>query len=197
VASTPAERQRRSRSHKRGDHSLCDPSRCRGDVTVTSAVTRDVTAEAGLVRPARLGARGRQLWDQMTAGVTLGPAELVLVAEACRLADRLERFDSFLAGESDRWVQFREDLEDSGDDVRIVKVVIDRSVSEARQYAIALKQLVGELRQLRAAAGGLPTPVPRPAPEVPRAAASGGNGVAGVTSLAARLAAKRGSPSAG
>lgn len=30
---TPAERQRRSRAHKRGDHGLCDPKRCKGDVT--------------------------------------------------------------------------------------------------------------------------------------------------------------------
>jgi hypothetical protein len=129
----------------------------------------------------------------MTDGVTVGPAELVLVEETCRLADRLERFDSFLAGESDRWVQFREDLEASGDDVRIVKVVIDRSVSEARQYAIALKQLVGELRQLRAAAGtGIPTPAPpRPSPEALPAAASGGTS-AGVTDIAARIARKRG-----
>lgn len=162
-------------------------------MTVTASVTRDVT---GSSRPARLGARGRRLWEQMTDGVQLSPAERVLVEEACRIADRLERLDSVLAGESDRWMEFKQDLEGGGP----VVVYIDRILSEARQQAVSLKQIVGELRQLRAAASTGPVQSAQPSrPAVPASAADGvgGNGVSGVASLTARIAAKRGISPAG
>ncbi|MEU4590011.1 hypothetical protein [Micromonospora aurantiaca (nom. illeg.)] len=43
---TPAERAKRYRAHKRGDHTLCDASRCREARTVTVAPERDTPSAA-------------------------------------------------------------------------------------------------------------------------------------------------------
>src|SRR5690242_3325012 len=45
------------------------------------------------------GPRGARLWREMTAErPDLSPAERVLLEEACRTADRLDRLDAFLLG---------------------------------------------------------------------------------------------------
>jgi hypothetical protein len=46
-----------------------------------------------------LGERGRRLYGEFTAeGPKLGPAERVLLEEACRIADRCDQLDDFLRG---------------------------------------------------------------------------------------------------
>lgn len=150
MATSAAERQRRSRAHRKGDHSLCSES-CDG-VTVTAPVTSTVTAPAGqeLVEFSR---RGRRLWRQMHAsGATFGPAETVLIEEACRLADRLDRLDALLRGDEDAWLRLRDRLDGGGQ----VVVILDSALGEARMHATALKQIVAELRQGGAKAGGNP-----------------------------------------
>jgi hypothetical protein len=96
---------------------------------------------------ARFCARGKRLWKEMR-GDTLDPMRKLLLEEACRLADRLDRMDASLNGESAEWLHVQTD--DGGE----VTVVVDRALSEARQHATALKQIVAELRQ--SAAGGKP-----------------------------------------
>jgi hypothetical protein len=97
-----------------------------------------------------LGPRGARLWEKLTATARQDPAALVLIEEACRIADRLDRLDEVLRGTADAWLHL-ETNEDSG----TVVVVVDRALSEARQQAIALKQIITELRQ---AAGGAQQP---------------------------------------
>lgn len=138
---TDAERQRRSRAHRRGDHSLCDPTRC-DPTAVTPPVTGHVTT-----RP-RLDRRGRRLWGELAGKDKPGPAELVLIEEACRIADRLDRLDALVRGDADAWLRFS-----VSDDGTEVTVVIDKALSEARQQAVALKQLLAELRQSRGSSG--------------------------------------------
>lgn len=135
MAQTAAERARRYRKHKAGDHLLCDARRC--GVSAVVPVTRDAVTPA----PAGLGARGRRLWRELATPAT-PPAQRVLMEEACRIADRLERLDAILRGESDAWARFK-----VGEDSDEVMVVVDRVMSEARQQAVALRQLVAELRQ--------------------------------------------------
>ena len=168
---TPAaERQRRSRAHRRGDHSLCDSSRCDDGVTVTDSVT--VPAKA---RGPELDARGRRLWQQVAdEGPGLRPAERVLLEEACRTVDRLDRLDRMLRGDEAAWARFHSVNEDGS----IVQVVINNLLSEARQQQVTLKQLLGELRQSRAP--GKPTGQ--------SATPAAGKGVAGVLDLTARIA---------
>lgn len=148
MADSPAERQRRSRHHKRGDHSLCDPTRC-GDgasPTAVTDVTRNAVTGPGAVGPAvRLRARGQQLWRDLTAAGEPSPLERVVIEEACRLADRLDRFDAIVNGRDRAWLTL-----ELGEDGVDVTVVVDKALSEARQQQAVLKQLVAELRALAA-----------------------------------------------
>jgi hypothetical protein len=138
VDKTSAERSRRYRHHKAGDHAFCDPNRCEAirpaTVTpVTEAATQDAT-------PARLGPRGAQLWLAVERESDLGAGQRVLLLEACRITDRLDNLDRQLRGED--WLRFRHD--ESGAEVT---VYVDRALAEARGQAIALKGIVAELRQ--------------------------------------------------
>ena len=91
--------------------------------------------------PSGLAARGRQMWRDLTALTEFDPAQLVLLEEACRIADRLDKLDALLTGEESTWLRFRPNQE--GDEVT---VVIDSALSEARQQANVLKQIVTALR---------------------------------------------------
>lgn len=92
----------------------------------------------------RFATRGRALWRAMKAdGATLGPMQTVLLEEACRIADRLDRLDALIGGDAADWLEM---AETKGNPDR-QEIVIDKVLAEARQYAIALKQIVSELRQ--------------------------------------------------
>jgi hypothetical protein len=65
----------------------------------------------------------------------------VLLEEACRLADRLDRLDDFLTGRGDVWLRFHARNEDGS----VVRVVVDRALSEARQQADTLRGIVADL----------------------------------------------------
>ena len=117
---------------------------------------------------AGLGERGQRLWDEMTAGGQLPPAHLVLLEEACRIADRLDVMDAIIR----RWSQPSGDDEDSSGDITGL-------FAESRQQATALKGIVAEIRQVqKASAGASPTPGKK----------AGGSGVA---DLSARIAARK------
>lgn len=171
-----AVRQRRSRLHRKGDHSECLPERCDGAVTgVTSRVTRH---EA-------LGVTGTALWKQMTAGGELGPMQQALLVEACRIADRLDRLEAQLSGDDAEWLRVEPDYEDP---TAPVVVVVDRALAEARQQATAMKGLLAEIRQaMKPAAAGKSAPAADGSPAPAGSTVEGGN----VFSLAAGIAARR------
>jgi hypothetical protein len=104
---------------------------------------------------------------------TVGPAHRVLLDEACRIADRLDRLDALLAGRDDGWLR----LSYEGDQVT---VVVDALLAESRQQATALRGLVAELRQASA--------------KTSKPAQSKAKG-AGVADLSSRIAARRGAAS--
>lgn len=94
--------------------------------------------------PAGLAERGATLWREwVTPDHRLSPGHLVLVAEAARIADRLERLDAFLRGDAREWVHFAGQLAEGAD----MRVTVDGALVEARQQALALKALVAEIRQ--------------------------------------------------
>jgi hypothetical protein len=146
MAATSAERQRRYRAHKAGDHSGCDPARCDGTGVTVSRVT-DAPRNADGPRVPRLGRRGRWLWGELAEKANPAPSERVLIEEACRLVDRLDRLDAISNGKDRAWL-----VVEVSDDGTEVTVVVDKVLSEARQQQLALKQILGELRQ--ASAGG-------------------------------------------
>lgn len=75
-------------------------------------------------------------------GDELTGAQRALAEEACRIVGRLDRLDGILAGEPGEWMRFR-----SNGDGTEVTVTLDRALAEARAQAVALKQIVAELRQ--------------------------------------------------
>lgn len=205
---TAAQRQRRSRAHKADDHRFCDPLRCAQAAAATapavtsSAVTDPAVTAAPAVTPTVtpsppvLDTRGRRLWQQTLAQGPLTPGEVVLLEEACRLADRCDRLDALLRGQGREWISFASFIEGGEADIT---VIVDKALTESRQQALALRQVLGDLARARAA-GRPAAPAPTPAApaaavvatgpgQTPAAAVSGGGGVADLT---ARIAAKRG-----
>jgi hypothetical protein len=112
--------------------------------------------------PARLGVRGQSLWRDVTEGTDLSgkPAEVEILVEACRVADRLEKLDELLSGDVEEWSRIQLPRDDEGDLV----LVINGALAESRQQQNIFKQLIASLRlpdelsgkrpQVRSARGG-------------------------------------------
>lgn len=185
VALSASERQRRSRAHKKGDHSLCDPERC-GDVTppVTTVTAPDVTEAVTPEVPAGLGARGRRLYEQALGEFPqLGSRERVVLEEAARTADRCEQLDRTLRGDERVWARIQVPERDG------LVLVVDKTLAEARQQQATLARLLSELRQhLAPATAGKDVPAAPPVPQ------TGGGALADLT---ARIAARRAAASSG
>lgn len=191
MASSNAERQRRYRERKRAEQARQSTLPAGRNVTppVTcnaQPATGDRAADDG--PPVVLGERGYALWRQIAADLpAMRPNERVLAEEACRTADRLDVLDRILR-DDDVWMR----LQPVDDDGSVVKVVLNGALSEARQQQLALRSLLAEIRQARktGSAG-------KPASGAPTKPKGAGDAPAGTISLAARIAAKRGTSAAG
>jgi hypothetical protein len=166
VADSAAERARRAYRHKRGDHSLCDPAR-RCELIEQAELMDAVAVRETLAAPVE-GSRGEML-RSLLSEPSLGPLHLVLVEEAARIADRLDRLDLSLNRKGE-WLRVERD--DGGD----VVVTVDSVLAESRQQAATLKALVAEIR----------TALPVKEPEKPEPKTGG------LGDLSARIAARRG-----
>lgn len=91
--------------------------------------------------PIGLAARGRRLWREMHEAAEFNPAERVLLEEACRLTDRLEKLDAILRGDAATLVEIVYDHD--GEPLRLA---VDGVLAEARQQQNVLKQIVAALR---------------------------------------------------
>lgn len=127
--------------------------------------------------PDGLSARGRRMWTDSVEAWSLTPAHLVLLEEACRTADRCALLDRLIEGHDESSGDDEdESCGGSGRSPRITDLL-----AEARAQQVALKGLVAELRQGQRLAGGMAC----------SPAANSDAGGSGVTSLSARIAAKR------
>ena len=115
--------------------------------------------------PVGLGERGQRMWRDSLAIWSLTPAHLVLLEEACRIADRLEVLDSILRAASSN---VNPDVAQFAD--------MSGLLAESRQQSGALKALLAEIRQGQYGAS--------PAAVDPA-------GGAGVSDLTARIARKQ------
>ncbi|ORV92792.1 hypothetical protein AWC11_07250 [Mycobacterium interjectum] len=74
----------------------------------------------------------------------------VMIVEAARIADRLQKLDQLLCGQQTLWARLRENRE--GD----IYVSVDNALSEARQQATVLRHLIAEVHRQRAQNPGPP-----------------------------------------
>ncbi|MFI8778236.1 hypothetical protein ACIGH6_14285 [Brachybacterium paraconglomeratum] len=134
--------------------------------------------------PKGLGARGRRLWREITEAHELDPMQVVLLEEACRCADRLDKLEEKLSGREDAWAHLlsRTDLGDADD--HVIELRIDSALSEARQQQNVFKQLLASLR-LPDAAGARPQQ--RGGARGSYSPKKSGTGAANVVSLADRF----------
>lgn len=94
------------------------------------------------VPPDYLKAKGRALWESVTGKYRLTEGALVLLGEACRTADRLERFAAALSSRSVLWFEVG-DIEQA--DEAGVPVVVNGMIGEARQLQTTLRQTLTQL----------------------------------------------------
>ena len=118
--------------------------------------------------------RGRQMFTELVKEWDLGPADRVLLEEACRAANRLERIDRILVGDLDAWMTLRD-----GDDGAPAIIVINNALAEARQQQTALRGMLASLR---------PAPAKAPAREDEDAPA---NAKRGLDEISERIRARR------
>jgi hypothetical protein len=87
--------------------------------------------------PPGLGDGGRRLWAEVKAArKELGPGEAVLLEEACRMKDRLDRLAIQLTGNP--FVEFLEEEGKDGDAAQFV-LTVNSAMAEARLTATALR----------------------------------------------------------
>lgn len=67
----------------------------------------------------------------------------VMIVEAARIKDRLDKFDRLLSGDEDRWLR----LVPSRGDVEVLEVKADSALQESRQLAVVQRQLLAEIRR--------------------------------------------------
>lgn len=92
-----------------------------------------------------LGRTGKQLLEDLSLdGDSFGIG--VLILEACRIADRLEKLDSLLSGDENTWLT----LENGRDGV--LEVRVDGALQESRQQTTVLRQLLAEIARQRGSA---------------------------------------------
>lgn len=97
---------------------------------------------AGPVTPPRdLLRRGTELWMATVNGREADAAWLVLLHEACRMADRLDDMAQLLAGDIQVWARI--ELPDL--DGKPCVLIFDDALAETRQYVNTLRQLTTTL----------------------------------------------------
>lgn len=100
--------------------------------------------------PAFLKRGGYELWDSVRESYDLSPTGEVLLLEACRLKDRLDRFTAALSSNSTLWFELKEP-EELKDGTVQMQVVVNSMVSEARQAQAALGQTLNKIGVLQQA----------------------------------------------
>lgn len=93
-----------------------------------------------------LGTRGKALYKDLHKETTYDPLTELLIVEACRIADRLDRLNRLVEGDAQEWVHFKDN--NDGD----VVVYVDGLLGESRHQATTLKALVAEIVKPKAAA---------------------------------------------
>jgi hypothetical protein len=89
------------------------------------------------------GDRGAKLHADLLALKEYNPAELILIEEACRMADRLEDLDGIIHGKG---VINLMHLRHMGDDESEITMTVDAVLAEARQLQLAFQRVAMTLK---------------------------------------------------
>lgn len=107
--------------------------------------------------PAGLGERGSAIWQARAKGLS-DPAQVAVVTEAARCADRLDELDNIIQGKGVlNLMQFRLDFPDADDAPFTVEIKFNAVLAEARQQGAAFNVLVKAM-------DGFAAPVAKPVP---------------------------------
>lgn len=96
--------------------------------------------------PNGLDHRGRELWDAVLEASDFDAAGLLLLGEACRTADIIERLSAALRSNSQEWVRLAEEAEVLADGAARVQIVVNPLLGEVRQQRIALRTMIAHLK---------------------------------------------------
>lgn len=107
--------------------------------------------------PEGLGAKGAKLWADLCAANDFDPAQLVILEESCRITDRLDGLNDVIQGKGVlKLMHARVPHVMDEDGLVTVNLTVDGVMSEARQQANVLKQLITSLRLPDAESGKRP-----------------------------------------
>lgn len=109
-----------------------------------------MSSVGSLAEPRGLRTRGRRLWRESVAGRRFSAGELVLLEEACRCADRLDRLQDMIGGRL-VWLRIKEQA--GG---KALVITVDAVLSEARQQQNTLRLALVSLGLVKVAAGAPP-----------------------------------------
>jgi len=107
--------------------------------------------------PEGLGIKGKKLWRDLQKEHEFDPAQTLILEESCRIADRLDGLNEIINGKGVlRLLHMRMPglVDDEG--TATVNLTVDGVLSEARQQANVLKQLIVSLRLPEADTGKKP-----------------------------------------
>jgi hypothetical protein len=96
--------------------------------------------------PTGLESRGQELWEAAVAASDFDAAGLVLLGEACRTADIIERLSAALKSNSSEWVRLSEEAEVLADGAAKIQIVVNPLLGEVRQQRIALRTMLAHLK---------------------------------------------------
>lgn len=104
---------------------------------------------AEALKPEGLGARGEALWRALGGDTTTDGARAVLMAEASRLADQLEKLDQIITGDDATWLQLEIP---EGKPIKLV-IPIQAAIAERRQSVTVFRHVLAQLWNVGTPAG--------------------------------------------
>lgn len=97
-----------------------------------------------------LGDSGKKLWRDIKSAYELDPVGDILLMEACRMKDRLDRLAGALSSSSSFWFELGDPIETADGEVQ-VQVVVNNIIAETRQLQAAMAINLGKIGVLKPA----------------------------------------------
>lgn len=93
---------------------------------------------------------GKKLWCDIKSAYELDPVGDILLMEACRMKDRLDRLAGALSSSNSLWFELGDPIETADGEVQ-VQIVVNNMIAEARQLQSAIAINLGKIGVLKPA----------------------------------------------